>query len=67
MTRVLRPGRFLHVVAVCHLFHAIRQLPSLTTRGQQELLPASQCIVLDEGIRTGDSLMPRLFANIVGF
>jgi hypothetical protein len=55
MTRVLRPGGFLHVVVpFCHPFHAYpSDYHRWTTRGQRELLPASQCIVLDEGIRTG--------------
>jgi hypothetical protein len=55
MTRVLRPGGFLHVVVpFCHPFHAYpSDCHRWTTRGQRELLPASQCIVPDEGIRTG--------------
>jgi SAM-dependent methyltransferase len=55
MMRVLRPGGFLHVVVpFCQPFHAYpSDYQRWTMRGLRELLPESQCNVLDEGIRTG--------------
>jgi SAM-dependent methyltransferase len=55
MIGVLRPGGFLHVVVpFCHPFHAYpSDYHRWTTRGLRELLPGSQCDVLDQGIRTG--------------
>lgn len=64
MMRVLRPGGFLHVVVpFCHPFHAYpADYHRWTTSGLRELLPASQCDVLAEGIRSGPTATLLAFA-----
>ncbi len=55
MTRVLRPGGFLHVVVpFCHPFHAYpSDYQRWTTEGLRELFSPAHWNILGEGIRTG--------------